>query len=89
MVIGGSKGDDITTYNKLLAEVGLDDTQMSYITYDSTSDAITAALGGNVDFVISKPAAASQYVESGDLTPVLALSTERYVRQSGGRPHPL
>lgn len=40
--------------------------------------AITAALGGNVDFVISKPAAASQYVESGDLTPVLALSTERY-----------
>lgn len=78
VVIGGSKGDDITTYNKLLAEVGLDDTQMSYITYDSTSDAITAALGGNVDFVISKPAAASQYVESGDLTPVLALSTERY-----------
>ena len=75
VVIGGSKGDDITTYNKLLAEVGLTDAQMSYITYDSTSDAITAALGGNVDFVISKPAAASQYVESGDLTPVLALST--------------
>ena len=78
VVIGGSKGDDITTYNKLLAEVGLTDAQMSYITYDSTSDAITAALGGNVDFVISKPAAASQYVESGDLNPVLALSTERY-----------
>lgn len=36
------------------------------------------ALGGNVDFVISKPAAASQYVESGDLHAVLALSTERY-----------
>ena len=58
--------------------MGLTDAQMSYITYDSTSDAITAALGGNVDFVISKPAAASQYVESGDLNPVLALSTERY-----------
>ena len=78
VVIGGSKGDDITTYQKLLAEVGLSDSQMGYITYDSTSDAITAALGGNVDFVISKPAAASQYVESGDLTPVLALSTERF-----------
>ena len=51
---------------------------MGYITYDSTSDAITAALGGNVDFVISKPAAASQYVESGDLTAVLALANERY-----------
>ena len=78
VVIGGSKGDDITTYNKLLAEVGLTEDQMGYITYDSTSDAITAALGGNVDFVISKPAAASQYVESGDLSPVLALSTERF-----------
>ena len=78
VVIGGSKGDDITTYGKLLSEVGLTEDQMGYITYDSTSDAITAALGGNVDFVISKPAAASQYVESGDLSPVLALSTERF-----------
>lgn len=50
VVIGGSKGDDITTYQKLLAEVGLTEQQMGYITYDSTSDAITAALGGNVDF---------------------------------------
>ena len=78
VVIGGSKGDDITTYGKLLSEVGLTEQQMGYITYDSTSDAITAALGGNVDFVISKPAAASQYVESGDLTAVLALANERY-----------
>lgn len=78
VVIGGSKGDDITTYNALLAEVGLTEQQMGYITYDSTSDAITAALGGNVDFVISKPAAATQYVESGDLNAVLALAQERY-----------
>ena len=78
VVIGGSKGDDIATYNALLEELGLTQDQMGYITYDSTSDAITAALGGNVDFVISKPAAASQYVESGDLHAVLALSTERY-----------
>jgi putative tricarboxylic transport membrane protein len=78
VVIGGSKGDDISTYNAMLEEVGLTEQQMGYITYDSTSDAITAALGGNVDFVISKPAAASQYVESGDLTPVLALAEERY-----------
>ena len=78
VVIGGSKGDDIATYNKLLEELGLTEDQMGYITYDSTSDAITAALGGNVDFVISKPAAASQYVESGDLNAVLALAEERY-----------
>lgn len=78
IVIGGSKGDDIATYDALLEELGLTEDQMGYITYDSTGDAITAALGGNLDFVISKPAAASQYVESGDLTPVLALSTERF-----------
>ena len=78
VVIGGSKGDDISTYNALLAELGLTEQQMGYITYDSTADAITAALGGNVDFVISKPAAATQYVESGDLNAVLALAEERY-----------
>lgn len=78
MVIGGSKGDDIATYNALLKELGLTEDQMGYITYDSTGDAITAALGGNLDFVISKPASATQYVESGDLTPTLALSTERF-----------
>ena len=44
----------------------------------STGDAITAALGGHVEFVISKPAAASEYVTAGSLIPVLALSTERY-----------
>ena len=78
VVIGGSKGDDVATYQKMLAEVGLTEDQMGYITYDSSSDAITAALGGNLDFVISKPAAAMQYAESGDLTPVLALANERY-----------
>ena len=78
VVIGGSKGDDIATYTALLTELGLTEQQMGYITYDSTSDAITAALGGNVDFVISKPAAATQYVESGDLNAVLALAEARY-----------
>lgn len=78
IVIGGSKGDDIATYDALLKEIGVSKDMMSYITYDSTGDAITAALGGHVDFVISKPAAASEYVEAGSLIPVLALSTERY-----------
>ncbi|MEG1592781.1 MAG: tripartite tricarboxylate transporter substrate-binding protein [Oscillibacter sp.] len=86
VVVGGSKGDDIATFNKLLAEIGLTEQQMGYITYDSTSDAITAALGGNVDFVISKPAAAAQYVESGDLTGVLALANERYTGKLADAP---
>lgn len=78
VVVGGSKGDDIATFNKMIEEIGVSQDNMSYITYDSTGDAITAILGGHIEFVISKPAASSQYVESGDLIPVLALSTERY-----------
>ena len=62
IVIGGSKGDDIATYDAMLEEIGISKDVMSYITYDSTGDAITAALGGHVEFVISKPAAASEYV---------------------------
>lgn len=78
VVIGGSKGDDIATYEKLIAEIGVTEKQMPYITYDSTGDAITAILGSHVDFVISKPAASSQYVEAKRMTPVLALSKERF-----------
>lgn len=78
VVLGGSKGDDIATYQALIAEIGLTEDQLTYVTYDSTGDAITAALGGHVELVISKPAAASQHVEAGTLTPVLALSTQRY-----------
>lgn len=78
VVIGGSKGDDIATYEALIEEVGVSKDNMKFITHNSTGDAITAALGGHVEFVLSKPAAASQYVEAGSLIPVLALSTERY-----------
>ena len=78
IIIGGSKGDDVATYTALIAELGISEDNLTYITYDSTGDAITAALGGHVDLLISKPAAASEYVEAGSLTAILALSTERY-----------
>lgn len=78
IIIGGSKGDDIATYEKLIDELGMDTKQMTYITSDSTGDAITSILGGHVDFVIAKPAAASEYVEAKKLTPVLALAEERF-----------
>ena len=78
LTVGGSKGDDIATYEALLAELGFTEDQMPYITYDSTSDAITALLGGHVDIVISKPAASSQYVEADRIQPILALANERY-----------
>ncbi len=78
IVIGGSKGDDVATYTAMINEIGISPDVMKYITYNSTGDAITAALGGHVDFVISKPAAATEYVAAGSLIPVLALSNERY-----------
>lgn len=78
IVLAGSKGDDMATYDALLAETAISSDNLKYIANDSTSDAITSALGGHVDLVMSKPAAASEYVEAGDLIPVLALSTERF-----------
>lgn len=78
VVIGGSKGDDVATYEALVKEIGVSQDVMKYITYDATSDAITAGLGGHVDFVLSKPAAASEYVEAGSLIPMLALAKERF-----------
>ena len=90
VVIGGSKGDDVATYEALIAEIGLTEDQMSYITYDGTGDAIVACLGGHIDLVLSKPAAAAQYVAatnpSEHLEPVLALSTERYTGNLANAP---
>lgn len=78
VVIGGSKGDDVASYEALIEEIGVSKDQLTYITYDSSGDAITAALGGHVEFVISKPAAATEYVAAGSLIPVLAIANERY-----------
>ncbi len=78
VIIGGSKGDDIETYKALLEEIKVSPEKMKYITYNSTGDAITAALGNHIEFVIAKPAASTEYITAGDLYPVLALSKERY-----------
>jgi len=78
VVIAGSKGDDIATYEKMIKELGVNQNQIAFITNDSTSAAITSILGGHVDLVMSKPAAADQYVVAGKLTPVLALSKARF-----------
>lgn len=78
VVIAGSKGDDLSTYQKMLASLGLTEDQMSYMMHDATSDALTSLLGGHVDFCIGKPAASMQYIDSGDMEPVLALSTAHF-----------
>lgn len=78
LVLGGSKGDDIACYNLLIEELGIDKSQLAYITYDGSGSAITAMLGNHIDLLISKPAAASQYVEAKRITPILALATSRF-----------
>ncbi len=78
IVLGGSKGDDIACHAALIKELGVTEDQFSYIAHDATSGAITAILGGHFDLLISKPAAASQYVEAAKLKPILALSTSRF-----------
>lgn len=78
VIMGGSKGDDVATYEALLDEIEIDSNQFRYITHDGTGDAISALLGGHIDVLISKPAAAAQYVEAGKIVPILALSSERY-----------
>ncbi len=86
VVIAGSKGDDIATYELLIKELGFDQNQLAFITNDSTSAAITSILGGHVDLVLSKPAAADQYVVAGKLSPVLALSTTRFTGNLSSAP---
>ncbi len=86
VVIAGSKGDDVATYEMLVKELGFTETQLAFITNDATSAAITSILGGHVDLVMSKPAAADQYVAAGKLTPVLALSKTRFTGNLSGAP---
>lgn len=78
IIIGGSKGDDLNIYNLLRAELGLTEDQLTYIMHDATSDAITALLGGHIDYCVSKPASSDQYIKSGDATPVVAFALKRF-----------
>lgn len=77
LVIGGSKADDIYVYELFKEKVDLGD-NVSYIIHDSSSEALTSLLGEHVDLGLSKPAAAYNYVESGDIIPVAAFSDKRF-----------
>lgn len=78
VIIGGSKGDDINLYNMMLAEFGVTEDELVYVMFDATSDALTALLGGHIDYCIGKPAASDQYIKSGDAFPVVAFAMERF-----------
>ncbi len=78
VAIGGSKGDDELVYSMLLESTGLTELQMPYILHDATSEALTALLGGHIEYAISKPAACLQYIKSGDMKPAVALTKTRF-----------
>ena len=78
IVAGGSRGDDMMTFQMLLDEMGWTEEQVAYIISPSSAAAIVSALGDHIDVVISKPAAASSFVEAGELIPILALAPQRY-----------
>lgn len=77
IVVGGTSSDERNVYDMLVQSLGLED-NFSYIVYGSASETITALMGGHIDLGIAKPAASKEYVISGDITPVLALSSERF-----------
>jgi putative tricarboxylic transport membrane protein len=86
ITLAGSKGDDIGCHAALAKELGVSVDQFAYVTHDASSGAITAILGNHYDLLISKPAAASQYVEAGKIRPILALSTSRFPGNLGSAP---
>ena len=75
--VGGTMSDERVVYNMLVEELGASDS-FTYITYGSGSETIAALLGNHIDIAVTKPATANQYVLSGDISPILALSTTRF-----------
>ena len=76
--ISGSGEADSMMYELLREQFGLSDAQLTYIRCSSTSEAITNCMGGHCDYVFARASACISYVESGDLTPVVALQEQRF-----------
>ena len=75
--VGGTKSNEMTAFNMFADELGKAD-GFNYMMYDSSSESITALMGDHIELAMGSPAAAISYVESGDITPVVALSSERF-----------
>ena len=86
IVAGGSRGSDTIAMQLLMLQLNWTEAQMPYVMSLSSNDAIVSLLGNHIDVVISKPAAASPYVESGDIIPILALSHERFTGDLAAAP---
>ncbi len=75
--VGGTKSNELSVFNMFTEEIEASDS-FNYMMYDSSAESITALLGDHIDLAMGSPAAAITYVESGDIVPVVALSSERF-----------
>lgn len=79
VTIGGTPGDELTVLNMMLEELDLVD-KFDFVSFGSSAETVTALMGGHVDLGMGKPAAAKEYVVSGDIIPLVALSTTRFAK---------
>ena len=71
-------GDDEVVYDRLMAQMGWNSDNLAFVGYTSSAEAITAVLGGHIDFTFSKPAATDPFVVAGQIIPIVAFATERF-----------
>lgn len=79
VTIGGTPGDELTVLNMMLEELDLVD-KFDFVSFGSSAETITALMGEHIDLGMGKPAAAKEYVVSGDIIPLVALSTTRFAK---------
>lgn len=78
VTFGGARSDDEALYHRVSASLKFNEDDVPFVGYGSNADSLTALLGDHIDVCISKLAASNQYLVSGDLAPIAALSTERF-----------
>lgn len=78
VTFGGARSDDESLYHRVSKSLKFDEDDVPFVGYGSNADSLTAILGNHIDVCISKLAASNQYLLSGDLAPIAALSTERF-----------
>lgn len=62
----------------LLAEqIGVDPKKLKVVSFNSSTEGVTATIGGHVDVAVTTPFALNPYVESGDLRYIAAASEKR------------
>lgn len=83
--IAGTKSDELSAFTLFAKEIGYEDS-FAFIPYESSSENITAIMGGHVDLAMGKPASGKAYVESGDIVPIIALASERFPAPFGTAP---